>query len=267
MNRMAKVLLIAAVTSQLGGCAAGKLLMAGYTPPQTIADLLREQGKLGTGQGELSAERGMLNGTRSTRGGGISLDDYKGQVSNNGHNGTESAMTAPPGGQYLQPWANSDTGFRPTFSHKSLQDYASQLSMQLIQNSVGLRQQDLIGVASFVMLDKSLKNTNVLGNQLSEYFISEIQQFGMSVVDFKVRNTVHISQSGDFVFSRDALDLANDMHMDHVLSGTLIEKATGVQINARIIALNNKRVVASASLLVPHFVADGLSRAYVSEGE
>jgi TolB-like protein len=71
-------------------------------------------------------------------------------------------------------------------------------------------------------------------------------------------STVNITQRGDFVFSRDSLALAKNMKMDHMLSGTMIDKSKGVQINARIIAIENGRVVASASVLIPHFIAQSL---------
>jgi TolB-like protein len=115
-----------------------------------------------------------------------------------------------------------------------------------------------------VRLDRSLQQTNILGNQLAEYFISEMQQFGLAVVDFKMTSTLNVTQRGDFVFSRDALKLAKNMKMDHMLSGTMIDKSKGVQINARIISIENGRVVASASVLIPHFIAQSLRPDYIT---
>ena len=242
----------------LSGCAAGKLFMAGYKPPQTIADLLREQGKLpdvdGLRGNGVIGEEGVSNRGENA----ITLDGYKGTLGEGIYN--ESAMTAPPEANYLAPWATSDTGFTPSFTHKSLQDYAAQLAMELLYNSNRLAVNDLIGVTSFVRLDDSLRNSNVLGNQLSEYFISEIQQLGMPVADFKVKDSVDVTRSGDLVFSRNAAKLARDMRMNHILTGTLIEKPNGTQINARIVALRDKRIVSTASLVVPSFIADGLLR-------
>jgi TolB-like protein len=236
----------------LNGCAVSKMLMAGYTPPRTIADLLLEQegGELQLGDDKLSKGRS-----------GISLENYKGDAGSSMDNGVIDDMGKA---DYMQPWQAPSTLFRPSFSHKSLADYAGQLSMQLLRNSAGMKKDDLIGVASFVRLDKSLQQTNILGNQLAEYFISEIQQFGLAVVDFKMTSTLNITQRGDFVFSREALKLAENMKMDHMLSGTMIDKSKGVQINARIISIENGRVVASASVLIPHFIAQSLRPDYIS---
>jgi TolB-like protein len=249
MSAKIKVAMVVASVVLLNGCAVSKMLMAGYKPPQTIADILREQ-----------EEGHLLNEDVNPKmRSGISLDKYKGD--------TAEDVVAPQIANevaQVQPWQTPSTLFRPSFSHKSLEDYAAQLSMQLLKNSAGMKKDDRIGVASFVRLDRSLQNTNILGNQIAEYFISEIQQFGLAVIDFKVANALKISQKGDFIFSRDSFELAQNMEMDHMLSGTMIDKPKGVQINARIISVDDRRVVASASVLIPHFIADGLRPDYVT---
>ena len=42
-------------------------------------------------------------------------------------------------------------------------------------------------VASFVRLNQSLSDSTVLGNQLSEYLIAELQDFGLAVVDLSLQ--------------------------------------------------------------------------------
>lgn len=255
MSVNTKFVIVAASVVFLNGCAVSKMLMAGYTPPQTIADLIRQQGQEG---GDYA-----LNGNMPRdRSGEISLEAYK-------SDGSEAPLSPETdktnsNADGIEPWQTPSTLFRPSFSHKSLSDYAGQLSMQLLRNSSGMKKDDLIGVASFVSLDRSLQKTNILGNQLSEYFISEIQQFGLAVVDFKMTGKVKVTSRGDFVFSRDTLELAQNLQMDHMLSGTMINKPKGVQINARIISVTNNRVIASASVIIPHFIAQGLRPDYVT---
>jgi len=249
MNSKSQFVIISLSLLILNGCAMSKLLLDGYTPPKKVADLLREQEG-----GDLLLNDDMLGKARS----GISLENYKNDDPN------EQTSTEIDESDYMPPWQAPSTLFRPSFSHKSLEDYAAQLSMQLLRNSAGMKKDDLIGVASFVRLDRSLQQTDILGNQLAEYFISEIQQFGLAVVDFKMTSAVKVTQRGDFVFSRDSLELAQDLKMDHMLSGTMIDKAKGVQINARIISLDSRRVVASASVLIPHFIAESLRPNYLT---
>ena len=144
--------------------------------------------------------------------------------------------------------------FESANTHKTIKDYASQLAMQLMDRAIRLSPTDLIGVASFVNLDSSLNNTNPIGNQLSEYFIGEVQHFGLSVVDFKLANAVSVGSHGDFVLSRDAKKLADEMAMDHVLTGTMIYRSQGISVNARIVEIGTRRVVATANVMIPDFI-------------
>jgi len=251
-NKMhvAKVLLIVYACTTLMGCAAGKMLMAGYTPPQTIADLLNEQY---AAAGELPPEL-AFNGQQNN---GIDTGDYRG----------EDVEHLDVSTGHSDPFANSGfrrvEAFRPGFTYKSAQDYAAQLAMDLMHNRNGLTADARIGVSSFVKLDRSLQTTTILGNQLAEYFIAEIQQQGLSVVDQKLMPALQVTPRGDIAFSRDVMQLANTQMMDHVLSGTLIEKPNGVFVNARIIAVHTNRVVSSATILIPSFVAKASNPNYV----
>lgn len=152
------------------------------------------------------------------------------------------------------------SGFSPTQTHKRINDYASQLAMLLMDNATRLTHQDLVGVASFVRLNRSLQETTVLGNQLSESLIAELQAFGLSVVDFKLANGLAVTPYGDLALSRDGADLAKQVAMDHILTGTMVEDARGVRVNARIIAVDNRQVVASATLYIPAFMVTSLNQ-------
>lgn len=234
----------------LTGCAAGSLLMAGYTPPQTIADLLNEHN---TAAGGLPLELAM-NGQQNNQ---IDSDDYK-DISPE-----HLDVTTGSADNYAQSAYQKVESFRPRFSYKSVQDYAAQLSMRLIRNRHGLSADARLGISSFVKLDTSLQNTTILGNQLAEYLMAEMQQQGISVVDHKLMPALEVTSRGDITFSRDIMRLSKQNVMDYVLSGTLIEKANGVFVNARIISVQTNRVVASATVLIPDFVAESVASGYV----
>jgi TolB-like protein len=151
-------------------------------------------------------------------------------------------------------------GFSPSQTHKRLNDYASQLAMELMDNATRLTQQDMVGVTSFVRLNESLGDSTVLGNQLSEYLIAELQDFGLAIVDFKMAGGVTVTPYGDFVLSRKANALAKQVSMDHVVTGTIIEDDRGVRINARIVSMQNKQVVASANIYIPAFIVTDLNK-------
>lgn len=235
-----RLTMIAMISSVIGGCAAGKWFMAGYTPPQTIADLINQQYGMA---GEIPPE--------------IDINKRKDKpISLEGNDEQHLAASTQQSVMEYYPTEAPVQRFNPRFTYKSVQDYAGQLAMSLFKNGNGLNGNARIGVSSFVKLDTSLQNTTILGNQLAEYAISEIQQFGLNVIDFKLMPALQVTSNGDIAFTRNVMELANNKIMDHVLSGTMIEKRDGVFVNARIIQLGSNRVVASASILIPRFVAE-----------
>lgn len=150
------------------------------------------------------------------------------------------------------------TGFSPGITHKALNDYAASLAMALMDGSVQLTTEELIGIASFVRLNRSLRQTTILGNQLSEYLIAELQHYGLGVIDFKLANTLDVTGRGDLALSREGRRIAKRMEMDHILTGTLVEQPRGVSVNARIISIDQQKVVASANVFIPSFVVTSL---------
>ena len=173
--------------------------------------------------------------------------------------GDKPSQTSQQAIQYRTP----NTLYSPTFSHKSLSDYAEQLTMKLMNNGHKLTLDSLVGVTTFVNFDQSLKNSSALGNQLAELLISELQTLGVAVADFKTLDQISVNRSGDFVFSREAQQLSANMAMSYVLSGTLIRNEKGVKVNARIIDVQSKQVVSAASLFIPDFVVQALHPSYV----
>jgi TolB-like protein len=155
-------------------------------------------------------------------------------------------------------WQAPANTYRPMYTNKLLSDYTEQLAMKLIENMKYVTDRTPIAVTSFVNLDNNLQTTSVFGNQLAESFISELQEFGLSVVDFKHTGSVHVTRQGDFSFSRNGNDLGSYPDIEYVLSGTLTYNDRGVIINARLVGTESKIVVATAKGFVPHFVVDSL---------
>lgn len=247
---LSRLLLLSYAAVALTGCAAASMLMPGYTPPQTIAGLLNEQYMAAGGIPPELAMDGQQNNQ-------IGIEDYKDESPEYLDVTTGSAES------YAQSGYHQVESFRPRFTYKSVQDYAAQLSMDLVRTRHGLGPESRVGISSFVKLDATLQNTTILGNQLAEFMIAEMQQQGMHVVDHKLMPALEVTSYGDIAFSRDVMRLSQQNVMDHVLSGTLIEKANGVFVNARIISVNTNRVVASATLLIPDFVVESTSMGYV----
>ena len=146
------------------------------------------------------------------------------------------------------------TQFNPNKHHKSLVNYVEQMALDLTDTMQVVPQDAAIAVTSFVDLDASLTTASQLGNQLSETFIHQLQKFGYSAVDFKTANLITVNEQGDFAFTRNTRKLAGTNIASHVLSGTLIYRADGVVINARVINIENKRLAASSRTFIPLYV-------------
>ena len=136
-----------------------------------------------------------------------------------------------------------------------LDEYVEQLAMKLIENLNAEPDAVRLAVSSFVDLDGSLQAASRLGNQLAESILTEIQAFGLNVVDHKVMPMMRIDSGGDYSYSRDVLQLNTKGHINAVLSGTLLYKENGIVINSRITSLENQSILASAKYVIPYSVA------------
>lgn len=151
------------------------------------------------------------------------------------------------------------TGYQPDRTHKALNDYAAQLAMNLMSSAKSLSSNERIGIASFVRLNRSLQETTVMGNQLAELLIAELQGAGVGIVDFKIAGGLAVTPQGDLAMTRSGEALSRQLEMDHILTGTLIEEPRGVRVNARIVSVGSGQVVGSSTLLVPAFMVAQLN--------
>ena len=170
--------------------------------------------------------------------------------------------TLPPGTELKPVLLPPSNSYAPRYTHKRLDGYAEQMTMALMAKARLLSAESRVGVASFVNFDADLTTTNPLGNQLAESFIREVQAYGLAVVDYKTTSKIRVEADGDKVFSRNA-DKLSRAKVDFVLSGTMHPDTAGVRVNARIISMDDRRVVASASGFIPHFVASAVVPEYV----
>ena len=135
----------------------------------------------------------------------------------------------------------------------AINDVVKGLAYQMLENSSFVTTETPVAVASFVDL-KDLESTNWLGNQLAESFIHELQRHGLIVVDFKTTGHIRVTKEGDYVFSRDWQELPERQIIDYVVSGTMVEQENGILVNARMIGIQSKVVVATAQSFIPAWV-------------
>lgn len=86
----------------------------------------------------------------------------------------------------------------------------------------------------------------------------ELHKFRIPVLDFKATDYIRVTGEGDFLLSRDYLDLNSSLPIEYVLTGTMAKHQGGVLVNARILGIESRAVVASAQTLIPFYVVDAL---------
>ncbi|MGJ8681937.1 FlgO family outer membrane protein [Paraglaciecola sp.] len=163
--------------------------------------------------------------------------------------------------QYAHPPAEPDPDsitdqslFSTSLHFNLLNDYVEQMALDIRQDLADTKLSFPIAVASFVHLDSSLTNTDTLGNQLSEQFISELRDMGLAVSDHRITGNLQVTPKGDFAFSRDTKQLKSSHNVGYVLTGTMTKQMNGMLINARVVGLTSNMVVASSSKLIPNVV-------------
>ena len=160
--------------------------------------------------------------------------------------------------------SSNDDFYRSTFSKNqeidsmnlprhAINDVVKGLAYQMLENSSFVNKTTPVAVASFVDL-QSLEKTNWLGQQLSESFVHEMQRHGLVVVDFKTTGHIRVTENGDYVFSRDWKELPERQIIDYVISGTMTPQNDGVIVNARMIGIQSRVVVATAQSFIPSWV-------------
>lgn len=91
----------------------------------------------------------------------------------------------------------------------------------------------------------------LLGHQLEQGMITEASRRGYTPQDFKVTNDIIVEAQADRVLSRNIDHLSSTQRVDFYISGTIVEQASGAIINARIIRVDSKAVVAAATKFFP----------------
>lgn len=134
--------------------------------------------------------------------------------------------------------------------------FVESMTEDLILSNTSASARTPIAITSFVDL-QNMDATNWLGNSVSEGFIHQFQRRGFKVVDFKTTGSIQVTQQGDFAISRDWKNLAQEQEIQYVLTGTMLRQEGGVLVNARLVGMQSRVVVATAQGFLP---ADRIGR-------
>ena len=141
---------------------------------------------------------------------------------------------------------------------KHVGDYVRNMAQDLVSNMEFVSERTPVAVTHFSLIDSDLKHTNLLGQQMAESFVHEFHKFRMPVVEYKATQFIRVTEMGDFVMSRDFLDLKNNTPIQYVLTGTMTKHQGGFIVNARMLGMQSNVVVASAQSFIPFYIVDAL---------
>ncbi|GAB3031941.1 FlgO family outer membrane protein [Bowmanella dokdonensis] len=163
-------------------------------------------------------------------------------------------------GGAAQAWSHSNPNslYRGRELTKHIGVYVQNLTQDLISNMEYLSDKTPVGITHFALLDSDLQQTNLLGFQLAESFMHELHKFRIPVIDYKSTEYIRVTQDGDFLLTRDYLELKDRAPVKYVLTGTLVKHQGGYLVNARVLGIESKAVVATAQTLIPFYVAEAL---------
>ncbi|PSW07702.1 FlgO family outer membrane protein [Photobacterium lipolyticum] len=154
-----------------------------------------------------------------------------------------------------EPYTGSAFMLTETPRH-TMDFFVEGLTEQLINSNQYLTAKTPLAVTSFVDLQE-MTETNWLGNSVTESFMFQMQQRGYTIVDYKATGAIKVTPDGDFSISRNWKELAAQQPVDYVLTGTMLRQGAGVLVNARIIGMRSRVVIASAQGFLP---ADRIGR-------
>jgi len=144
-------------------------------------------------------------------------------------------------------------------NNRTVNHYARGLTQELIGNLKYVNTTTPIAITNFVFIEQQYNNTNLLGHQLSESFMHEFHKFGIPIIDFKTTDFIRVTPDGDYILSRDFIELTPGLPIKYVVLGTLSKQKQGYLVNARIVGIKSKAIVATAQSFIPEHIVSSLN--------
>lgn len=141
---------------------------------------------------------------------------------------------------------------------KNINFYMRGLMQDLVSNLEYVNARTPVAVTSFVNLDGDFEHASLLGNQIAESLMHEIHKVGIPVLDYKVTDYLRVTEQGDFIMSRNFNELSENIPIRYVFTGNLVKHQGGYLVNARVVGIKSKAIVASAQSFIPASVAKAI---------
>ena len=91
----------------------------------------------------------------------------------------------------------------------------------------------------------------LLGHQVREGLITEATKRGFTAQEFLISSDIKLTAVDDRVLSRSVDELSEVQRVDFYITGTILHQEEGAVVNARIVHVRSKEVVAAATRFFP----------------
>lgn len=108
-----------------------------------------------------------------------------------------------------------------------------------------------LALTAFVDTD-TYEDSGYLGRALAEMFTHEMSSRAFEVTEYKLTGKLAVSKDGDYIFSRNWKKIASDTNVKYLLGGTMTRNKDGVVVVARIVNMQTRQTVATATDIIPY---------------
>lgn len=138
----------------------------------------------------------------------------------------------------------------------TVDQYVSNLTTGLSQVQGSFKSNARIAVTSFYMADAL--NSELAGDQgtglsqqVQESLLTQFTQLGYYTVEYRLENNLTLNENADSVLTRDITKLRQRQNIDFVITGTLTRQQHAYIVNARLVNLQDQRIISAASTEIP----------------
>jgi len=129
------------------------------------------------------------------------------------------------------------------------------LANNLFSNAKHIKLSQSVAVGTFLPIhlksSPNLAEQHYVGLQIQESFITLATQAGLNVVEYKTASAIKVTSDADVMLSRDTQELTATVEAQYFLTGTYSEHDNKLIVNARIIEIAEKKVIAAATGYIP----------------
>jgi len=151
--------------------------------------------------------------------------------------------------------SSNNKGKQSTQTELLIHHNVTTLANKLFSNAKRIKLSQSVAVGTFLPIhlksSPDLAEQHFVGLQIQESFITLAAQAGLNVVEYKTSSAIKVTSGADVMLSRDTQELKESVAAEYFLTGTYSEHDNKLIINARIIELSGKRIIAAATGYIP----------------